>query len=70
VKTTQLLLGIWLSVGVASTLLLTACGGDANTVNPLPVDAGDAAADAPHDGAADAASSADSSTNIQDGGTD
>jgi hypothetical protein len=64
VKTTNLIFGIWFSVGVASAPLLSACGGDPTTPNPLPVDAGDAAADAPHDAAADVA------TKIEDGGTD
>jgi hypothetical protein len=65
VKTTKRFLGAWLSVGVASALLLTACGGDSNTPNPLPIDAGsDAAADAPHDAAADAP------TTIADAGAD
>jgi hypothetical protein len=39
-------------MGVATTLLLSGCGGDPNAVNPLPV--ADAAADAAHD-AGDAA---------------
>jgi hypothetical protein len=64
VKTTKLIFGIWLSVGVAATLLLSACGGNPTTVNPLPVDAGDAAADAAHDASADAAAK------IEDAGTD
>jgi hypothetical protein len=50
------MLGSSMMICVAATLVLAACGGDPNVVNPLPVaDAGpDAAADAAHDASADA----------------
>jgi hypothetical protein len=64
VKTTKLILGFWLSISIASTLVLSGCGADSTNATPLPVDAGDAAADAPHDAAADAAAK------IVDGGAD